>query len=78
MRKIKNKKTKPEIALRKALRKEKLRFRSYNKKLCGNPDIVLLDKKVVIFVDGEFWHGYRWNERLNIKMGRSHGNKCYP
>jgi len=63
MRKIRSEKTKPEIALRTALRKEKIKFQGYNKKLPGKPDIVLLEKKVVIFIDGEFWHGYKWKEK---------------
>lgn len=41
MQKIKSEKTKPEIAFQNALRKEKIKFRSYNEKLPGKPDIVL-------------------------------------
>lgn len=63
MQKIRSEKTKPEITLRSALRKEKIRFRGYNKKLPGKPDIVLIEKKIVIFVDGEFWHGYEWKKK---------------
>jgi len=31
------------------------------KKLPGKPDIVIKKYKLVIFVDGEFWHGYNWS-----------------
>lgn len=77
MQKIRSEKTKPEIALRNALRKEKIRFQGYNKKLHGKPDIVLLEKKIVIFIDGEFWHGYKWKgkrEGLNFKAGERWNN----
>jgi len=71
MKKIKSDKTSPEILLQKALRKEKLKFKKNYAKLPGNPDIVLIEKKIVIFVDGEFWHGYRWVEKKKkIKANR--------
>lgn len=63
MQKIKSRETKPEVAFRKELRKEKIRYRSYVHSLPGNPDVVLLEKKVAIFIDGEFWHGYKWKEK---------------
>lgn len=73
MQKIKSEKTKPEIAFQNALRKEKIKFRSYNEKLPGKPDIVLLKNKIVIFIDGEFWHGYKWKEKKKrIKVHRSY------
>ncbi|MFA5187952.1 MAG: very short patch repair endonuclease [Patescibacteria group bacterium] len=32
-------------------------WRRHNKKIFGNPDFVFLKDKVVIFIDGCFWHG---------------------
>mgnify|MGYP003301733505 CR=1 FL=1 len=29
----------------------------------GKPDIVFIGKKVAVFCDSEFWHGYNWEER---------------
>jgi len=55
MSKIKNKNTKPELKLRKALWNEGIRYR-INTKLTGKPDIVFTSKKIAIFVDGCFWH----------------------
>lgn len=73
MKKIKSKKTKPEIVLRNALRKERIKFKGYNDFLPGKPDIVLLKKKLVIFIDGEFWHGYKWKEKKKrIKVHRDY------
>jgi DNA mismatch endonuclease, patch repair protein len=71
MSKIKGKGTKPEIALRKALWALGIRYRVNYKKLKGNPDIVILKSKVAIFVDGEFWHGYKWEDKKKkIKANR--------
>lgn len=37
----------------------------------GKPDIALKKYKTVIFIDGEFWHGYKWEERKpKIKTNR--------
>ncbi len=56
MSKIKNKNTKPEEIVRKGLFNRGLRYRKNVKKLPGCPDIVLTRYKVVIFVNGCFWH----------------------
>jgi DNA mismatch endonuclease (patch repair protein) len=63
MSKIKGKDTKPEILFRKELWKAGLRYRKHNKNLPGNPDIVNKKLKLIIFIDGEFWHGYNWEEK---------------
>jgi DNA mismatch endonuclease (patch repair protein) len=45
-----------------------LRFRKHRKDLPGKPDIVFVSAKVVVFVDGDFWHGYefdKWKEDLS-------------
>ena len=49
--------------LRKALWRENLRYRVNYKKLPGKPDIVFTKYKVVIFCDGDFWHGHNWAVR---------------
>ena len=45
-----------EIALRKRLHALGLRYRVYVKGLAGRPDIVFLGPRVVVFVDGDYWH----------------------
>jgi len=57
MSKVKNKDSKIEISLRKALWKEGYRYRKNSTKYFGKPDIVLPKYKTVIFVDSCFWHG---------------------
>lgn len=63
MSKIRSKDTKPELILRKAIWAKGYRYRLRVKKLPGSPDIVFRKFKLVIFVDGEFWHGYNWYEK---------------
>src|SRR2546426_196640 len=46
-----------EVALRKALWRLGLRYRIYSSRLPGKPDLVFASARVVIFVDGDFWHG---------------------
>ena len=57
MARIKAKNTEPELLLRKLLFTSGHRYRlHYNLK--GKPDIVFLKKRVVVFVNGCFWHGH--------------------
>jgi len=73
MRKIKSNKTSPEILLQRGLKKEGFKFKKNYHKLAGKPDIVLLDNKIAIFVDGEFWHGYNWKtKKRKLKANRSY------
>jgi DNA mismatch endonuclease, patch repair protein len=71
MAKIKGRDTKPELKLKKALWGLGYRYRKNVKKLPGCPDIVFTKFKLIIFVDGEFWHGYKWEEKkIKIKANR--------
>lgn len=71
MSRIRSKNSKPELLLRKALWAKNIRFRLHDKSLPGTPDIVIKKYKLVIFVDGEFWHGFDWkNNRNRIKSNR--------
>lgn len=55
---VKNKNTKPEIQVRKALFKKGIRYRINDKNLPGSPDLVIQKHKSVIFVHGCYWHGH--------------------
>ena len=71
MSKIRGKNTKPELLFRKALWQKNVRYRINNKKLPGKPDVSIKKYKLAIFIDGEFWHGYNWDERRDtIKTNR--------
>jgi len=56
MARIKSSGTKPEAIVRKAIFKLGYRFRKNDARLPGKPDIVLPKYKVVVFVNGCFWH----------------------
>jgi DNA mismatch endonuclease (patch repair protein) len=45
-----------------ALHHRGLRFRKNVRALPGSPDIVFPSPKVAVFIDGDFWHGYRFPE----------------
>lgn len=71
MSKIRGKNSKPELLLRKALWAKGVRYRVNNTQLPGKPDISIKKYKLAIFIDGEFWHGYNWDERkITIKSNR--------
>lgn len=55
---VKGKDTTPELLVRKFLFAKGLRYRLYDKKLPGKPDIVLPKYKTVILIHGCFWHGH--------------------
>ena len=63
MQAIKNKDSQIELLLRKELWKRGLRYQENRTDIFGKPDIVFKGKKIVIFCDSEFWHGYNWEER---------------
>lgn len=74
MSKIRSTGGKAETLLAKRIWHEGYRyFRNY-KKLPGKPDIAITKYKIAIFVDGEFWHGYDWE---NQKLKRIHTNREY-
>ena len=56
MSRIRSKNTKPEEIVRKYLFSKGLRYRKNDKRFPGHPDIVLPKYKVVIFINGCFWH----------------------
>lgn len=71
MKAVKNKNTKIELMLRKELWKRGLHYQKNSTKVFGKPDIVFLGKKVAVFCDSEFWHGFNWEVKKNeIKSRR--------
>ena len=63
MRQVKCKGSKIEVVLMKELWSRGLRYRKNVTNIFGKPDIVFIGKKVAVFCDSEFWHGYNWEER---------------
>lgn len=53
---IRNRDTRPELALRKALHALGFRYRLHVSRITGRPDMALCRYRAVIFVHGCFWH----------------------
>lgn len=63
MRSIRSKDSALELRLRSALWRAGLRYRKHYRKAPGTPDVAFVGKKVAVFCDSEFWHGYDWAHR---------------
>jgi DNA mismatch endonuclease (patch repair protein) len=85
MSRIKGKDTGLEVRVRSALHRRGLRFRKHVKDLPGKPDVVFIKARVAVFVDGDFWHGYRfpswedkvsdfWKKKINKNRERDAAN----
>jgi DNA mismatch endonuclease (patch repair protein) len=61
MSRIRSKDTKIEMKIAELLRGSKMRYRKHPK-LFGSPDFIV-EKKVLVFCDGDFWHGYRYAKK---------------
>lgn len=50
-----------------------IRYRRNYKKLPGSPDVAITKYKIAVFADGEFWHGYHWEEKKkHLKRNRQY------
>ena len=58
MSRVKNRNTRQELVVRSVLHRLGFRFRLHRSDLPGTPDIVLPKFRVVVFVNGCFWHGH--------------------
>ncbi|WP_255528814.1 very short patch repair endonuclease [Roseomonas sp. KE0001] len=70
MARIRGKDTGPELAMAAALKPTRFQYESHVRDLPGRPDFVFRRHKVVVFVDGDFWHGWRfrnWRDKLSEK-----------
>ena len=73
MQKIRSINTKPEVLFRKLLWTNSIRYRKNNNNLPGKPDVSISKRKIAIFIDGEFWHGFDWeNKKQKIKANRDY------
>lgn len=79
MSRIRSKNTKIERTMASLLRKNRIQYRSHPK-LFGSPDFIV-EKKILLFCDGDFWHGYQygkkkkpakkfWREKIERNMAR--------
>ena len=61
MSRIRSKNTSIDLAMRDMLSDARIRFEMYPE-LYGKPDFQV-GKKILVFCDGDFWHGYRYAEK---------------
>lgn len=69
MSRIRAKNTAPELLIRRLAHARGLRFRTHVRSLAGTPDLVFVRSKTIVFVDGDFWHGWRfprWKNALGL------------
>jgi DNA mismatch endonuclease (patch repair protein) len=67
MSRIRATNTGPEKQVAAILKRESIAYNKNDKSLPGKPDFVLKTDHAVIFVDGDFWHGWqfpRWKSKL--------------
>lgn len=70
MSRIRGRGTKPELVMEAAFTDAGLLYETHCRDLPGRPDFVFREARVAIFVDGDFWHGYRfqhWRLKLSEK-----------
>ena len=71
MQAVKSKDTAIELLLRNELWSRGIRYRKNVKSIIGKPDIAFIKKKVAVFCDSEFWHGFDWeHKKSDIKSNR--------
>lgn len=67
MSRIRGKNTTPERYIAALLRAAGLNFKRHDRALPGCPDFIFKKAKVAVFVNGDFWHGWRflvWQQKL--------------
>lgn len=62
MAKIRSKNTKPEVLIFEELDNRGISYEKHYSAIPGKPDIAFPDKKVAVFINGEFWHGRYFSE----------------
>ena len=89
MARVRDKDSKPELAVRRLVHRLGYRFRLHNRKLPGTPDLVFPRLRKAIFVHGCFWHRHRgcvrttspktraafWADKFKTNIQRDKGKK---
>lgn len=85
MSKVKGKNTRLETKIFDLLNDRKIRFEKHGD-ILGKPDILFRKKKVAVFIDGDFWHGWNfdsikeklpkyWYVKISQNMKRDRRNR---
>ena len=79
MSRIKGRDTGPELTIATGLDDRELDYETHCRDLPGRPDFVFRREGVAVFVDGDFWHGWRfpqWKDKLSGHWARKiQGNR---
>ena len=79
MARIRGKDTGPEQMVASALSTHGLEWEGHAGDLPGRPDFVFREQRLAVFVDGDFWHGWRfpqWRDKLSEKWeAKIEGNR---
>lgn len=62
MARIRSRDTTIEMRIRRRLHRRGHRYRVHAKWLPGSPDVAFTRCRVAVFIDGDFWHGYQFDE----------------
>jgi DNA mismatch endonuclease (patch repair protein) len=68
MGRIRGKDTGPERFVDRFLTSHRFKFERHANDLPGRPDFVFRSRRIAVFVDGDFWHGWRfptWSHKLS-------------
>lgn len=71
MKRVKQRNTAPELIVRQILFAAGYRYRIHRMDLPGSPDIVFPGRRMIIFVNGCFWHGHENCVRASLPKTRS-------
>jgi len=74
MASVKGRNTDIEVLVFRELRRQGIKFRKHYRQLPGTPDIAFPQMKVAVFIDGDFWHGYRypaWRKKIKSAFWRN-------
>ena len=74
-----------ERFVQRELRRHGAKFTCHVRSLPGSPDVVFNRERVAVFVDGDFWHGWRlsswehkltkfWRDKLRVNRWRDQRN----
>ncbi|MEW5951938.1 MAG: very short patch repair endonuclease [Elusimicrobiota bacterium] len=64
MSSVRSKGSKIELEFAQKLRKEKIKYRKNPKGYFGNPDFIIVGKKIAVFLDSCFWHGCKKHKNI--------------
>ena len=87
MSRVKSKNTSPERLVFAYLRKERVHFQKHYGRAPGSPDVALPRRRKAVFIEGGFWHGWRfkklrpklapyWRKKIENNMRRDRRNRA--